>query len=134
MKTWTRYLLLQIPGWVVAGLVALLIQRWFQLPDWTTPTALGIWIAKDLVLYPFLKEAYDGSTSRTPATRLVDEMGTAQQDLNPQGFVRVHGELWRAMVIGSSRIVRRGERVSIRRVERMLLLIEPVEDPKDVND
>ena len=54
---WT-YLILQLPGVLLAGVILLLLYRWGVLPlAW----AIGLfvaWAAKDLALYPLVKDAF----------------------------------------------------------------------------
>jgi len=125
----TRYLLLQVPSWILLGAVLLVVRGWRGLPLWIAVAILGAWILKDLVLYPFVKHAYDPTRCRTPAEMLVGQRGTAEQDLDPDGYVRVRGELWSATSAGGHPPVRRGEKVLVREIDRMRLLIEPEPRP-----
>ncbi len=56
---------------------------------------------------------------------LVHEVGTALTSLEPRGKVFVHGEYWDAV---AARPVREGGRVRVKRVDNMLLEVEPVEE------
>jgi len=53
---------------------------------------------------------------------LLNEVGTAQTDLAPEGKIFVHGEIWNAV---SNEPVVRGRRVRVRAVDGMLLRVEP---------
>jgi membrane-bound serine protease (ClpP class) len=57
----------------------------------------------------------------TGAQGLLGETGVASTDLNPEGKVFVHGELWNA---SSVRPIRQGEKVRVIRVEGLQLLVE----------
>ena len=46
-------------------------------------------------MYPLLKSAYDRPGPTGPEA-MVGLLGTAVDDLNPQGYVKVGAELWRA--------------------------------------
>ena len=52
---------------------------------------------------------------------LLGEIGSASTDLNPDGKVFVHGELWNAR---SERPIRKGEQIRVVRVDGLQLLIE----------
>lgn len=56
---------------------------------------------------------------------LVGEIGEVRSALSPTGSVFVHGEIWNAV---SQVPVSKGQRVEVRRVEGMRLLVEPVAD------
>jgi len=57
------------------------------------------------------------------AQGLVGEVGVAQTALSPRGKIFVHGELWDAI---SSSDIRGGESVVVRRVDGLLLQVEPL--------
>ena len=98
MKTFHKYLLLQIPGWIVWGLILVWAYLSLQLPLWTGGVLWCLAVVKDFVLYPFVRSAYE-SDAKTGAERLVGAGGKVQRTINlkgPKGYVRVNGELWRA--------------------------------------
>jgi membrane-bound serine protease (ClpP class) len=57
------------------------------------------------------------------AQGLIGEIGVAQTPLSPRGKIFVHGELWDAV---SSADVSAGESVIVRRIDGLLLQVEPV--------
>ena len=90
-----RYTAFQVPGWILVGGGGALIHHWFDVPLWVPFGALGVWVAKDYALYPFVKDAYRLDL-RQPIERLVGEIGRAVEPLSPTGYIRIRGELWRA--------------------------------------
>jgi membrane-bound ClpP family serine protease len=114
MGTFVRYLLLQIPGVVLAGWIT---------PD-TAALATGLWVAKDLALYPLLREAYRPWPGHA-AEQLVGARARVAEALAPQGWVRVRGELWRARLENSGAEVGRDEYVRIVASEGLELVCEP---------
>jgi membrane protein implicated in regulation of membrane protease activity len=118
-----RYWLLQLPGWVLLLAVMWLLRWWLDFADWIPWAVLGLWFVKDLALYPLLKHAYDPANRPTAIRRLIGHSGTAEQDLDPAGFVRVRGELWRAEAEDASQGIRSGERVRVVDAEGMTLRV-----------
>ncbi len=111
-STFARYLRFQVPGVVVLA-AALAAAVRYDLVD--LPVAAGLlllWIAKDLALYPLLKQAYEPGGHGYPH-RLVGSRGLAREDLNPGGYVFVAGELWRAEARDTDRPIRAGETVVV---------------------
>ena len=53
------------------------------------------WFVKDMVLYPFLRNAYAQHDS-LPIERLIGLRGHAIETLSPSGYIRIGSELWRA--------------------------------------
>jgi membrane-bound serine protease (ClpP class) len=57
------------------------------------------------------------------AQGIIGETGIAQTDLSPRGKIFVHGELWDAV---SSTQVSAGQSVVVRRIDGLLLQVEPL--------
>ena len=127
MSTLGRYLLLQLPGWVGVALVMMGLHVWLGVAAWIGVAVTAAWMAKDLLLFPWLRPAYDARGAGSPEAGLVGLGGTAEQPLDPVGFVRVRGELWRARVPSGAAPVERGTRVVVRDVDGMTLVVEGVE-------
>jgi membrane protein implicated in regulation of membrane protease activity len=100
------------------------LERWAGL-DWRI--ALGLWLAyfaKDFILFPFLRRAHE-TDSTTGAAALIGESGTATEDLRPRGYIRIHGELWRAELAPGSPAVAAGTRVRVRAARGLTLTVIP---------
>ena len=121
MSPWLKYLLFQIPGWIIAAIVLIGLVRWQWLASWVAIACFAGWLFKDLLLYRFLRRAYEPGV--TGAARLVGEKGIAEGDLMPSGYVRVRGELWRAVVSPPDRTIPSGAEVEIIDAERMELTV-----------
>ena len=123
-----KYLLLQIPGWAAAALILWLLWSWIGLPAWA---AIGLFVAdlaKDLVLYRFLRHAYaDGPSEVIGPEVLVGARGVAEGDLAPSGYVRVRGERWRAEALAPG--IAGGAAVIVRRVRGLSVQVEPLDEP-----
>ncbi len=122
-----KYLLFQVPGLVGAVAVVWALVRWWELEPWIALLLLGLWIVKDLALFPVLRIGYE-----TPAagaeSALVGASGVAQEDLRPDrvGWVRVGAELWRAQLDGGSAAaeIRQGTRVRVTALQDLTLSVE----------
>ncbi len=122
LSTWKRYWLFQLPGIAFVAGVAALGTIWFRLPDWTVPLAVALWVVKDLLLYPFVGFAYEGSKPSGPES-MVGAVGTATEDFSSGGFVKIGPELWRAE---SAAPVRAGGIVRVTGCDGMTLRVEAV--------
>jgi membrane protein implicated in regulation of membrane protease activity len=118
-----RYALFQIPGVVLLMLILILIRRWVHLPEWVFWGAIGIWLAKDAMLFPFVWRAYDRDRLMELQS-LVGTEGIVEERLAPKGYIRVHGELWQAEVIRADDSIERGEPVRIRGIKGLRLQVE----------
>ena len=127
MSTLTKYILLQIPGWLIMALVAIGLHRWIDLPLWAAIGLFVLWVVKDFLLYPFLRKSYESNT-KTGSTQLVGARGVAQERLDPQGYVHVHGELWRAEVESKDRPIASGSRVRVCAAHGLTLIVTADEE------
>lgn len=123
MSTWTKYLLLQLPGWVLAIIVLTGLQNWLGLPFWIALGLFFLWVVKDLVMYPLLRTAYESGV-KTGIEELIGTRGIVEQELAPRGYIRVRGELWRAEVKADDGRIPPGSPVRILEAEGMTLIVE----------
>lgn len=124
MSTLTKYLILQVPGWVLAVIVATALRHWLDLPLWAALGLVALWVIKDLVMYPLLRTAYE-SDVKTGVDQLVGTYGVALDELAPRGYVRVRGELWQAEVRSGSHAVSAGSMVRVEGARGMTLFVSP---------
>lgn len=121
MPTPLRYLLFQIPGWVVAAALLALLWEFDLLSGRVAAGCWGLWLVKDAVTYPFVRHAYRAREHHHAATDLVGERAVVVQPLTPRGWVRVRGELWRAE---GDREIAAGEDVVVVAADGMRLLVQ----------
>ncbi|MFQ5801609.1 MAG: NfeD family protein [Candidatus Methylomirabilales bacterium] len=121
-----KYLLLQIPGWALAAVGLSLLRRWVDLPLWAAVGLFLLWVIKDLILFPFIRQAYE-SNGKGGTKRLIGARGIAEERLAPSGYVRVAGELWQAEIVQSDEPIPKGSPVRVRAVRGLTLLIQPEE-------
>jgi membrane protein implicated in regulation of membrane protease activity len=119
-----RYLAFQLPGWAALALVLLAAMEWWELSARLAAAVFALFVIKDAVLFPFVRAAYE-PRSGGGAQALVGQRARAEDDLAPEGWVRVGAELWRAELGRGT--VRRGERVRVVGVRGLTVLVEPEE-------
>ncbi len=118
-----KYVLFQVPGAVLAGLALSAAVYWWDLSALIAIGLFALWLVKDAVLYPFLRIAYE-SGSGTASDRLAGATAIAKQPLDPEGYVHVCGELWRARLVDGSAPVPRGAALHVRSVDGLTLVVE----------
>jgi membrane-bound serine protease (ClpP class) len=119
----TRYVLFQLPGTALVGVLMLAFWEETALPGWAGVLFFVAWIAKDAMLYPMLKRAYEPGEP-SDARRLVGSRGVARDELNPRGQVQVRGEIWRAQAIEGAEPIPSGTDVVVRGADRFTLLVD----------
>lgn len=123
-STFARYLMFEIPGWVVAGAVLALLVHTGELHARTAWILLALFVGKDFALYPVLRVGYQPSAPDGRAM-LVGALGTARERLDPAGWVRVGAELWRAELADGHAPIEAGAPVRVVAVDAMTLHVEP---------
>lgn len=119
-----RYVLVQMPAVALLGLILLLVEQWLDIPGWLAWGLLALWVAKDVILFPFVWRAYDWDSARD-ASSMVGARGVAEDRLAPAGYVRVRGELWQAEVTAGGPPINQGECVRVRGIRGLTLLVRP---------
>lgn len=125
MSTWQRYLIFQIPGWLIAAAVLLGLAYWKLLPPWLGIVGFFVWVLKDLMLYPLLHRAYQTNV-KTGLQALVGARAFVHDDLSPKGFVRLQGELWCAQALPANQMIVAGTEVEIVSAEHMTVFVRTV--------
>ena len=105
MTTRTRYFLLQLPSWFLAAVLLVALHTWAGLPLWVAAVAWVLYVAKDFALYPKLRRAYE-TEEPSGAAALVGQLAVVKQPLEPEGYVQISGELWRARSTDGRHILR----------------------------
>ena len=122
-----RYLLFQIPGWILVILLLGAAHRWLEL---SIPAAAGLFllfVAKDFLIYPYVRKAYEPD-NRTGAELLIGSIGVTKQRLDPEGYVMVKGELWRAIAEPPGQAIPQDTQVLIQAASELTLLVTRAEE------
>lgn len=121
--TLRRYLLFQVPGWLVVGIGLALAIRWWDLPLPWALAGLAAWLAKDALLYPIVRRAYEpnGLAPHGP----IGERGVADTAIDGEGWVRIGPERWRARRAPGAAPIAPGEAVRVVRLRGHELEVAP---------
>jgi membrane-bound ClpP family serine protease len=117
-----RYGLFQIPALLIFTLLYLLINQFYPIPVYLFLLFLSIWILKDIILYPFTWKAYDIKRNSIEQA-FVGETGIVIKNLNPEGHIRIRGEIWKAQIRPGSRQIKKGSKVTVNSVEGLKLIV-----------
>ncbi len=116
------YILLQVPGWLLAGLLLWLsVHSEWLTAGWALGLFLG-WVLKDCAHDPVVRSAFRSTGGRPDP--LIGRRGMVAEPLDPQGLVRLGGELWRAEPFSPGGAIATGRPVVVRAVHGLTLLVE----------
>jgi membrane-bound serine protease (ClpP class) len=112
-----------VPEWLLLALfLSFLVDR-TAVPVWASIGFFFVWVAKDFALYPLVRPAYE-TDSKSGAERLIGGKGVAHETLDPEGYIRIQGELWKACVKNAHRPVAKESTVRVTGADRLMLLVE----------
>jgi membrane protein implicated in regulation of membrane protease activity len=114
-----KYILLQLPAVFILAVILAWLYYFSVVSLVALVFVLALWLLKDFILFFYVWPAYD-----IPKTIPVTDSATAIEDLNPDGYVQVDGELWRATVSGSYKKVIKGQQVKITGHKGLTLLVQ----------
>ena len=118
-----RYGLLMIPGTLVLVLILIVIQQWISFPSWLFWSIIGAWLAKDIIMFPYIWRAHD--MNRPGISRsMIGECGIVKKRLDPSGYIQVGGELWRAESLDAGLPIEIGQVVKVIKMEGLKLFVE----------
>ena len=122
-RVYVRYTLFQLPGLALAAVLL----WWFILHFSISPgyffVLLGLWVLKDIVIFPFVWHSYD-NTPGNVLEKMIGKTGSAVKDIDTVGYVRIGGEMWKAEILPGNRAVVQGEPVIVTGVDGLLLTVE----------
>jgi membrane-bound serine protease (ClpP class) len=118
-----KYVALEAPGWVLAGGVLAYFEWRGDLSRLLALLLFALWVLKDFALYPLLRSAYEDGRP-DGAGNLLGALGTVREPLDPEGYVRVGSELWRAVVTRDQAPVEAGAPVRVLEVRDLTLRVE----------
>ena len=118
-----KYVLLQLPGQVLFLLFLLLVRRWVEAPPYLVWALFGIWVGKDIVLFPFLWRFYDPH-HYPDRFSMAGRTGVALTRLNPNGYAQVKGERWQAVIQEELAPIEKGETICVEDISGLELTVK----------
>ena len=122
-KALIKYILLQIPELILLIIALFIFKKFIDVSTWLMITIIAIWVAKDIAIFPKVWKAYD-SNNPTPMEQLIGMDGIVMDNLNPVGYVKVKGELWKAETRDPRFPVKKGDKIKVSDVKGMTLIVE----------
>jgi membrane protein implicated in regulation of membrane protease activity len=123
VRTLARYLVFQLPAWLIASGVALAADAWTSLPHTWIVGALALYVAKDFALFPFVRASYEPN-DHEPGHDLLGASARVVVPLVPDGWVEVRHERWRARPRQSGTTFPAGAHVRVRALDGLVVLVE----------
>ena len=130
MRTFVRYLLFQIPELFLLALLLWLLLDRNIISQWTAQGFFILWIIKELAIYPWVRHSYEVNP-QTGITKLIGAKGLAQEQLDPEGYVKINGELWKARTESTNQPIAPNTVIRVSAATGMTLIVETVDFHRD---
>jgi len=95
MSVFARFVAFEAIGWCATGVAAYAAVYYDLVPSWVAWGGFALFVAKDLVLFPLTRRAYEHGPTHG-AAELIGSVVVVEQALEPDGYVRAGSERWRA--------------------------------------
>lgn len=122
MKTFAKYLLFEIPQWFLLILLLWVLVETAGLQVWAAQGFFVVWVFKDLALFPLVRNAYENN-AKTGTEELIGVKATTQNRLDPEGFVRIQGVLWKAQAEAPDQPINRDTVVTVCGARGLTLIV-----------
>ena len=120
-----RYTLLQVPGWLLLGIILWWANGKSYIGLIPAVFIMAAWVLKDVALFPLCRKAFQKGPAIGPAA-LIGRHAETVTGLDPTGQIRLDGELWTARPRGTESIPA-GQRVVVIDNDGLTLLVEPAD-------
>jgi membrane-bound ClpP family serine protease len=127
-----KYALLQIPSLIFLILVLIVLRQWFDIPVYLALGFIALWVAKDIILFPFLWRYYDADQLPDRFT-MVNSTGLAISRLEPEGYVQIRGERWLARTAETEKPIERGKGIRVKNIRGLKLMVEPLTEDNEIS-
>jgi membrane protein implicated in regulation of membrane protease activity len=126
VRIFARYLLFEVWGWLFAAALLGTLTWWEWVPLWLSVALVAGLIVKDLVMFPFVRKAYEPGPAHG-ATELLGAQVRVENELAPEGYVRAGPERWRARLASGEGRLAPGEAARVRAIDSLTLVVEPAD-------
>ena len=127
LKVILKYTLLHLAELALIVAALIVFRHFVSIATWLTITILALWILMDIALFPKVWRAY-AFDDNSPMRKLIGVEATVMDSLNPVGYVRVNGELWKAQIRNPQYPAKRGDRTRVVDIKGMTLIVERCND------
>jgi membrane protein implicated in regulation of membrane protease activity len=117
-----KYALFQLPELLLFLTVLIVAGRWIHIPAWFFWGFIVFLVAKDTIIFPFVWRAYDSRDAKR-MNQLIGKKGTVVEPLNPNGVVRVNGELWKAEGSSKGNPIDKDEVITVEEIKGFFLIV-----------
>ena len=122
-KTVQKYIVLQIPGAVMVGLLLVAFYYAGYISVGMGALLFTGWLVKDAVMFRVLRSAYEPGPPHGTAA-LIGKRGVVIDELSPKGSVRIGSEHWSAVAADAAEPPGRGAKVRVVSVDGYIVTVD----------
>jgi membrane-bound ClpP family serine protease len=125
--TLVRYIGFQLPSWGIASMIALGLDMWTSIPRMMIGLPLILYVMKDFLIYPYVRAAYE-NRPHDAGESVVGAPARVLVTLDPDGWVQIGSERWRARQAEGGPVLEVGARVQVSALQGHTVLVVRVEE------
>lgn len=119
---------MQIPSGFAVTLGLWAFVHWGTLTPAIAVVLFGVWLVIEIALFPVLRIGYESGGQQAGVEAMIGAIGRVSRDLDPEGFVELGHERWRALAANGPLPIVAGTRVRVREVRHLTLVVEPADE------
>jgi len=122
-KVILKYALLHLAELALLIGALIVLESFLDIATWLIISIIVLWIAKDVIMFTKVWRSY-AFPDNDPMRQLIGLEAIAIMSLNPVGYVRARGELWKAEVRNPLYPAEKGDRTRVIDVKGTTLIVE----------
>lgn len=126
-KVILKYVFIHLAELALVVCALIVISQFISINKWITIIIISIWILKDIIIYFKVWRSY-AFYDNNPIRELIGLETTVINGLNPAGYVRVKGELWKAEIRNPMYPSKKGDKTRVVDIRGMTLIVENCND------
>lgn len=125
-----KYALIHLAELAIMIIAFVVVMEFVNIPLLLVVIFLVLWVIKDIAMFFRVWKSYVTENS-SPMLELVGLEAQVVESLDPVGYVRVRGELWKAELVDPRHPARLGERTRVVSGEGMTLIVEKCDERRE---
>ncbi|MEJ2544821.1 MAG: NfeD family protein [Calditrichaceae bacterium] len=122
-----RYSLFQVPTLIIVIFTVFTIDHWYELDNTVKIIIILSWIMKDIIIFPFVWKSYIRK-DHDKSLDILKHVGIAVDNINPKGYVRINGEIWKAESVEPHESIIKGQSVEVVEINGLRLKVRLIID------
>lgn len=123
VRSTRTYVLMELGELLLIIVLLIVISRFIYIPLWIAIAIPTGKLLKFVLVYPLIRRSFKQPIYSGPES-LIGRRGLAAESLDPEGYVSIRGELWKALTDGTP--ISAGAKVEVCELEGTKLVVKEI--------